>query len=181
MKTVRTLVVGGLIALLGGIAFLFSGVYPMGADVPHNRLTHRLLNTLRERSIARATVDIVIPALNKPEQLSAGGADYNEMCTECHLKPGKQKSEFTVGLYPPPPNLTLPHDGDPQQEARRRFWIIKHGIKASGMPAWGLTHDDERIWNMVAFLQRLPELTSDEYAILTSRDDTDTVTHQHKR
>jgi mono/diheme cytochrome c family protein len=53
--------------------------------------------------------------------------------------------------------------------ARRDFWIIKHGIKASGMPAWGKTHDDERIWNMVAFLKRLPDLNENQYRILTNR------------
>jgi mono/diheme cytochrome c family protein len=52
---------------------------------------------------------------------------------------------------------------------RRRFWIIKHGIKASGMPAWGPGHDDERLWNMVALLKRLPDLSPEQYQILTAR------------
>jgi len=177
MTSIKTLMLACVIALAAGAAFLYSGVYSMGADVPHNRLTHKLLETLRERSIAHAASSIVVPALNKSEQLMEGGADYNEMCAECHLKPGKQKSDFTVGLYPSPPNLTHAYSGDAQTEARRRFWIIKHGIKASGMPAWGKTHDDERIWNMVAFLQRLPELSSAQYVILTSRDDAETSHH----
>jgi mono/diheme cytochrome c family protein len=37
------------------------------------------------------------------------------------------------------------------QSARRQFWIIKHGVKASGMPGWGPAHDDQRIWAMAAF------------------------------
>jgi len=83
---------------------------------------------------------------------------------------------MSLGLYPVPPNLTAgldehEHaDDDKQSLARRQFWIIKHGIKASGMPAWGKTHDDQRIWAMVAFLQRLPELTEEQYQILTARD-----------
>lgn len=171
MTPIKTLITATLIGLMASIAFLYSGLYPMGADVPHYRLTYWVLETLRERAIARASRDIAVPALDKPEQLTAGGADYNDMCAGCHLKPGKSKSDFSIGLYPAPPNLTQARDGDPQSLARRQFWIIKHGIKASGMPAWGSTHDDERIWNMVAFLQRLPELTADQYAILTSRDE----------
>ena len=101
------------------------------------------------------------------------------MCAGCHLKPGRTESDFTLGLYPAPPNLTLTGDehghdhagntDNDDEASKRQFWIIKHGIKASGMPAWGPGHDDERIWNMVAFLQRLPQLSSDQYQILTAR------------
>ncbi|HXF07479.1 c-type cytochrome [Thermomonas hydrothermalis] len=166
----------GLFALAAGMAFLYSGWYPIGADVPHNGLTYWALETLRERSIARASADIEVPGdLGTPKRLLAGGADYNDMCAGCHLRPGEKESDFTLGLYPVPPNLSLPHAQadrkDLTAQARRRFWIIKHGIKASGMPAWGPTHDDERIWNMVAFLQRLPELTPEQYQILTARSD----------
>jgi len=183
MKLVKTLFV---IAVLGGIAglgVLYSGLYPMGADVPHNRLTYWALETMRERSIARAIRDIEVPPLDDAGLLLSGGADYNDMCTGCHLKPGKSESELALGLYPRPPNLamsaTVHHQaetgeggghGDLSTSAARQFWIIKHGIKASGMAAFGATHDDGRIWAMVAFLQKLPELTPAQYQILTARN-----------
>ncbi len=166
------------LAAIAGLSFLYSGLYPMGADVPHTKLTYWVLETLRERSIARASSKLQIPDLNSPAMLLAGGADYNDMCTSCHLKPGQQKSDMSQGLYPQPPNLTKDTDdhdhshgdnSDIDQAARRQFWIIKHGIKASGMPAWGLTHDDERIWAMVAFLKKLPQLTEQQYQIITAR------------
>jgi mono/diheme cytochrome c family protein len=160
------------IIILSGMAFLYSGIYPIGADVPHNDLSYWALETLRERSIARAASDIEAPPdLDAPERLLAGGADYNDMCSGCHLKPGKTQSDFTLGLYPAPPNLTQVHEGlgDLLTQDRRRFWIIKHGIKAAGMPAWGPGHDDERIWNIVAFLKRLPDLSPEQYQILTAR------------
>ena len=69
--------------------------------------------------------------------------------------------------------------GDDAKTARKNFWVIKHGIKASGMPAWGKTHDDKRIWAMVAFLQRLPELTADQYQILTALDPNDNQEMAH--
>ncbi|MBC6905041.1 cytochrome c [Saccharophagus sp. K07] len=168
-------------AILGGGLFIYSGLYPIGADSQHHPITYWLLETLRERAIARAAKDIKIPAdLESSDRLLAGGADYNDMCTSCHLKPGKTESDFTVGLYPSPPNLSVSaeahkhsHDtrstGD--ETIKRQFWIIKHGIKASGMPAWGPSHSDDRIWNMVAFLQRLPSLSKDQYQILTARGD----------
>lgn len=158
--------------LLCAVTLIFSGWYPMGADVPHHPLTYKLITVLRETSIERASQDISVPKdLDSPARLLSGGSDYNDMCAGCHLKPGKSESDFSLGLYPAPPDLTkinvVAHAMEKANQ--RRFWIIKHGIKASGMPAWGPTHDDERIWSMVAFLQRLPELTPAQYQILTAR------------
>jgi mono/diheme cytochrome c family protein len=160
------------VSALAGLGFIYSGLYPMGADDSHNEVTYWALETLRERSVARASADLEVPAdLGSPDRLLSGGADYNEMCSGCHLKPGTTQNDLSQGLYPQPPDLTDPsgYGDDAQAQIRQRFWIIKHGIKASGMPAWGPGHDDERIWNMVAFLQRLPELSQDQYQILTAR------------
>ena len=141
---------------------------------------------MRERSIARAASDIIVPDLSSSDLLLKGGADYNDMCTSCHLKPGLESSDMSIGLYPSPPNLTSrldEHGHDHQnsvssdEAARRNFWIIKHGVKASGMPAWGPTHDDDRIWAMVAFMQKLPELSSAQYQILTTRTGDDNGHH----
>lgn len=175
MGALKTLLLLGGIVAAGAGGFVYSGWYPMGADVPHSQPVYWLLETLRERSIARASRDIQVPPLEDPQWLLAGGADYNEMCASCHLKPGGRETDMSIGLYPAPPNLTDHSDShglepdDAEAAARRQFWIIKHGIKASGMPAWGPTHDDSRIWAMVAFLQQLPELTPLQYQILTAR------------
>jgi mono/diheme cytochrome c family protein len=178
----RVAILSGLV-LLGGVTFLYSGLYPMGADTPHFRATYWVLETLREQSVARAASDVVVPEnINDSDRLLAGGADYNDMCSSCHLKPGKTSSDFSLGLYPAPPNLALSHDERPHSDSeeaadKRRFWIIKHGIKASGMPAWAPGHDDERIWNMVSFLKRLPDLTPEQYQIITARKAGDSGHH----
>lgn len=180
MKYIAVLLAFGLVILLSITGFIYSGWYQIGADVPHSEPVYRVLEIMRERSIARAASDIPLPDLEAPELLIAGGPDYNEMCASCHLKPGKTETDLSIGLYPSPPDLTTHHEshGDPQAAARRQFWIIKHGIKASGMPAWGPTHDDERIWAMVAFIQKLPEISEFQYQILTARGDADSG-HAH--
>ncbi|WP_245574007.1 c-type cytochrome [Neptunomonas japonica] len=168
------------VIVIGGVAFLYSGLYPVGADDPHYDVTTWALETLRESSIARASLSVDVPPdLSSAERLLKGGADYNDMCAGCHLKPGESESDFTLGLYPSPPNLVaIPRtDADKKSEDQRSFWIIKHGIKASGMPAWAPRHDDERIWNMVAFLKRLPDLTSAQYQIITARGTNKTGHH----
>jgi len=176
MKLFKTLILLGILGLLTASAVIYSGLYPIGADVPHNKLTYWVLEQARERSIQRASADIVIPPLDSADMLISGGEDYNAMCSSCHLKPGEKESDMSQGLYPQPPNLTLAeHDDDHAKEddnvtAQRWFWTIKHGIKASGMPAWGKTHDDDRIWAMVAFLNRLPELNPNQYQVITARE-----------
>jgi mono/diheme cytochrome c family protein len=179
MKAIKYVVFSlSMLAAAAGI-LIYSGLYPMGADVPHTKLSYWALETLRDRSIERSSKDIEVPDLSAPEQLIAGGADYEAMCSSCHLKPGEKDSDMSIGLYPAPPNLTIPRYLHRQntaenrivRDAQRQFWIIKHGIKASGMPAWGPTHDDRRIWAIVAFLQKLPDLNGAQYQILTARGD----------
>ena len=184
MRYLKALFVLVVVSVIGVGGFVYSGWYQIGADVPHTMPVYWVLETLRERSIERAAQDISVPALDDSQLLIAGGPDYNEMCASCHLKPGKTESDLSVGLYPVPPNLATHNEthedehGGPEATARRQFWIIKHGIKASGMPAWGPTHDDQRIWAMVAFLQKLPELTEFQYQILTARGEDDSG-HAH--
>ena len=179
MTVVKT--VGAIIVfIIVGLCFIYSGIYPIGADQRHSPATFWILETLRKRSISYASKNIKVPPLEDPQLLLSGGADYNDMCAGCHLKPGITETDMTIGLYPSPPDLTIPpqqhnHDhgeeghDDPKVIARQQFWVIKHGIMASGMAAFGPTHSDERIWAMVAFLQKLPELTPQKYQIITAR------------
>ena len=186
MKHLKTLLAVLVVAVIAGLGFIYSGVYHIGADDHHFKPVYWALETLRERSIAARTGDIEVPPLDDPDMLLAGGADYNEMCSGCHMKPGKKQSEISAGLYPQPPNLAMGDEahglghaggagwhGNARDSAARQFWIIKHGIKASGMAAFGPTHDDARIWAMVAFLQKLPTLDATKYQILTAREEGD--------
>jgi mono/diheme cytochrome c family protein len=148
-----------IIAGFTGI-FIYAGVYNIGADAPHSRFVYMTLDQLRERAIAHHSRNIVPPAdLNSPKRVAAGAGLYAEMCTGCHLGPGMEKSEMSQGLYPPAPELARPSI----RSAAQRFWIIKHGVKLTAMPAWGKTHDDQLIWDMVAFIGALPKLSPEQY------------------
>jgi mono/diheme cytochrome c family protein len=150
------------------------GLTNFAADEPHPKAIEEAIAYTRERFIAARSEDIEVPDLDDPQKIADGAAHYVPMCAGCHLGPGTQDTEIRAGLYPQPPNLAQPaghaggHDhSDTQKAAARQFWIIKHGIKMTGMPAWGTTHDDEAIWGLVAFLQRLPGMTPEEYVALT--------------
>jgi hypothetical protein len=175
MKTVKLLLLLAVLGISAAATVMYSGVVNVAADEPHSDLVYWFLEETRENSIKKAAQVITVPDLSEPELLLTGGIDYEYMCSSCHLKPGQIESDMSIGLYPTPPNLTLSNEehvghehGDEEQASRKSFWVIKHGIKASGMPAWGKTHDDERIWAMVAFLKQLPTLTQEQYQILTA-------------
>jgi len=177
MKSLKLLLLLAVVGLGSVATVMYSGIVNVAADEPHSDLVFWLLAETRENSIKKAAQHIAVPDLSDPELLLTGGVDYEYMCSSCHLKPGQHESDMSLGLYPAPPNLTtankghLGHEhGDDGQAARKNFWVIKHGIKASGMPAWGKTHDDHRIWAMVAFLKQLPTLTPEQYQVLTAID-----------
>ncbi|WP_350560763.1 cytochrome c [Psychrobacter sp. CAL346-MNA-CIBAN-0220] len=164
------------IAIVGGFAVVSSGMVNIGADQEHNPMMYKLLETARNRSIESASKDIAVPDLEQAEMISSGGADYKDMCAGCHLSPGVEKTDFSEYLYPNPPNFTKAEVVERYQTengAKQSFWAIKHGIMASGMPAWGATHDDNRMWAMVAFIRSLPELDENQYTMLTTRLDSD--------
>lgn len=110
---IKSLLITLTIGVIGGGLFIYSGLYPIGADIPHNKATYWVLQTLRERSVERAARNIRIPEdLNTADRLLSGGADYNFMCAACHLVPDKTESDFTIGLYPSPPNLAAKADAN---------------------------------------------------------------------
>jgi mono/diheme cytochrome c family protein len=158
MKMFVTLAAIVAVLVLGGVLFVYSGVYDIGADEPHWPATHGLISTLRDRSIAVRSGDLQVPNLSDATLISKGAGQYAAMCVGCHLAPGKENSEIRPGLYPQPPNLA-----QVRIAPRVAFWAIKHGIKMSAMPAWGATHDDSTIWSMVAFLEKLPDLNAAQY------------------
>jgi mono/diheme cytochrome c family protein len=158
-RSAITVIVLALSAALFFGLMVWSGLYNVAADAPHMKSTYRLLETMRERSIAVRAGKLHVPEdLKTPARIVQGAGNYNAMCTGCHLAPGMADTELSKGLYPAPPNLAKT-----EVDAAEAFWVVKHGIKASGMPAWGKSMDDAYIWNMAAFLQELPKLTPTQY------------------
>jgi mono/diheme cytochrome c family protein len=162
---IAIIVLAAVIAI-GAAVWAWSGLYNIGADDHHWKVTYNALQTVRDRSIHVRSKHIEVPNLDDPQLILKGAGQYAAMCAGCHLRPGLQDSELRKGMYPQPPNLSKVHV-DPQEA----FWVIKHGIKMSAMPAWGLdgSHDDETIWSMVAFLEKLPGMTPEQYKAIVTK------------
>jgi mono/diheme cytochrome c family protein len=157
-------VLGALLVLVIAAAVaIYAGLYNIAADVPHTQSVYWLFETLRERSVAARAPDIVVPNdLDDANRISRGAGQYAEMCSGCHLAPGMKRTEISRGLYPRAPELR--HRTD--LSLAEQFWIVKHGVKMTGMPAWGVTHDDQLLWDVVSFVRKLPQLTPEQYEAL---------------
>ncbi|WP_297460776.1 cytochrome c [Ferrovum sp.] len=177
MKYIKTGLVLLLMFILGLGLFIGSGRYNPGADSPHWKITYAILRSMRERSVEHHASEVALPAnLDDAQLILKGAGQYAAMCTHCHLAPGMKNSEIRPGLYPEPPNLSKV-----TVDPREAFWVIKHGLKMTAMPAWGIGHDDATIWSMVAFLQKLPGMTSAQYHAMVAKappdDDMDSMDH----
>ena len=162
---VAALLGGTPIVLIGVLALaIYAGIYDIGADEPHSQPVFWLMQMMRDQSIAAHATDAVPADLSNPKRIASGAVQYEEMCSTCHLAPGMKRTEISWGLYPRAPELRRGSRLTPAEQ----FWVVKHGIKLTGMPSWGVTHDDELLWDIVAFLRKMPALTADEYQALVA-------------
>ena len=164
MNVIRVLIFLFVLSLIGIATYIYLGVYDVAADVPHSAFAFNVMQVARQRSIAARAEEIKVPPLDDPALIAAGGDHYRAMCSSCHLAPGITDSDLRKGLNPRPPNLTQPLTATPAE----MFWAIKHGIKMSAMPAWGASHDDQAIWGIVAFVQKLPGMTPEQYEAISA-------------
>jgi mono/diheme cytochrome c family protein len=162
MKTVLTVLVVLAVVVLGGIGFMYSGAYDVSAGKPDKGLIRWALVTTQRHSVRRGVASlkgIQVPNLEDPQRIQTGLVHYHEMCTTCHGAPGVNISEIGQGLNPDPPELSDIWKDEPQET----FWVVKNGIKMTGMPSFGVTHTDDEIWDIVAFVRKMGKLTPQQY------------------
>lgn len=145
--------------------FVVSGGYNVAAVDEHGRLTHWLLQKTKERSIAVHAKSVHPPGAFTPDQVRQGFLEFNDMCVTCHGAPGKE-SEIANGLNPSPPDLSKAAGRWSNAEL---FWILKNGIKMTGMPSFAASHSDDTLWSIVSFLRELPRYTITDYEAMVQR------------
>lgn len=166
-------IVFGVIGILAIIiviivpVLIYTGGYSVGADAPDPNWIQWVFGTGSDAGISAGSQHVTVPAnLNDTAHILSGAAQYNALCVNCHLAPGKDETGLSKGLYPPPPTLDDTGDVLPAAEA---FWTIDHGVKSTGMPAWSMTHSPEQIWDIVAFLQWMPGKSGAQYDSIVAR------------
>ena len=156
---------GALIAIvllvpLGALAFIKSGIYDTGASSPHTKLTTWITHETMIHSVRRHSARVEAPRAFTAAQVAAGFCRYQAHCVACHGASGVARQQWVSGLEPAPPYLL-----DVRKDFTRPqlFWTVKNGIKMTGMPAWRNSMRDEEIWDVVAFLDAMPKMDSEQY------------------
>jgi cytochrome c553 len=116
------------------------------------------------RSVATYSIGIDAPDLDDAALVAKGAGHYDLGCRPCHGSPDQPRPVIAARMTPFPPSLSL---AVPKWAADELFYVVKHGVKFTGMPAWPSPHRDDEIWAMVAFLRTLPSLTTERYRDLT--------------
>jgi cytochrome c553 len=152
-----------LVAAVGGFLVAASGVIPIAASSGHWAATEWLLQFAKRRSVATQTIGSEELDLAPNWLVVKGAGHYETGCRPCHGSPELDPPTVAQAMLPPPPSLAPRiSEWDPQE----LFYIVKHGIKFTGMPAWPSQTRDDEVTAMVAFLLELPNLDADAYDLL---------------
>ena len=159
MRTIRLIALLGLAAIAGAAVFVWSGLYDISATDQHLPPTYWAIEMTMKHSVTRRGKRIAAPPLGAPEQVRRGLALYRMHCVQCHGAPGVAPEPFALGMTPlPVPLVQTGREWPPEQI----YWVVRHGIKMTGMPAWAFRLTDEEIWSVVAAVQRLPYFSPEQ-------------------
>lgn len=160
-----TLAVAGLAAAATGAVVLRAGWYDISATSLHLQPVYTLLESGMHYSVRRHAREIAAPQLGDARQVALGAALYRDNCVQCHGAPGVAQSPIGQSMQPLPGPLV---DASKRWKPQELYWITRHGIKMSGMPAWEFHMNEDELWAVVAFVQTLPRLSARGYAEATA-------------
>lgn len=173
MKKIFFLIV---ILIIIAALYFFLGFYNVSATKPHSKIIELALHSISESSIKRNAKGLQNPFdVNDKDIYVKGFREYDEMCVQCHGAPGVEPSSTGKGLNPEPP--VFPDEELYEYTLEDIFWVTKNGVKMTGMPAFGPTHEDDVIWAMAIFLDKSRNLSEEEYKEL--RDKYSETPHEH--
>lgn len=154
------------VAVLGLAVFIISGVYDISAVDQHTKPIYWLIELTMQRSVQLRAREAETPDLTRVELIDKGFSHYRNRCLQCHGGPGVAPDDAALGMTPVPANL-IPTTQ--QWTAAKFHWVVKNGIKMTGMPAWKYRMSDGEIWEVVAFVkERLPYLSPAEFRKMVS-------------
>lgn len=160
----RSLLLWALGLFAGGVALAFmvaySGIFNVAASAGHPALLEWFLKLAKERSVKFNSRQIASPALEFADLVPLGAAHFQGTCAICHGTPLQSVNPVFGHMLPHPPDLQLHAT---HWKRAQLFWIARHGIQFTGMPAWSGENRDDEVWAVVAFLEALPSMTEADY------------------
>ena len=161
MRVLAVIASVAIAGLAAGALVLYAGWYDISATDQHLRPTYWALDFGMKRSVRARASGIAVPPLDDPALARGGLAIYREHCEQCHGAPGIAPQPFALGMTPTPANLS--HTAREWHPAEI-FWVVKEGLKMTGMPAWKFRLEEREIWAVVAFMRQMAHLSPRQYA-----------------
>lgn len=143
------------------------GLYNPSAALGHLPGVSWILHTTYRNAVETWSGNRPTPDLADLGLVQRGAGHYGSYCADCHSTPGAKPVFIARSMVPAPPHIV---DAVSDWDANELFWIVKNGVKMTGMPAWPSRVRDDEVWAVVAFLLRVPELSQAEYLDLAMGD-----------
>lgn len=151
------LVIAGV---LGVVAYVKLGMFNVAASHPHSQLVEWITHDTMINSVERRAGNVPVPATISAAQAKRGFCQYEAHCVECHGAPAVARAHWVNGMNPAPPYLL---DATEKWKPRELEWIVRNGIKMTGMPAWRDTLSDQQIGDVVAYLEAMRQMEPQTY------------------
>lgn len=142
----------------GGWAIAMLGLMPTKANTPPSRLEMRLATQAMDASVERHAPKVTNPLPPNAENISQGLMVYSMNCAVCHGSPAKKDNVLGRSFYPPAPQFL---EDAPDMPDNQNYWIIKNGVRYTGMPGWQGTLSEEETWQVITFLDNMNNLPPD--------------------
>lgn len=164
---VSALLAMAIMGALAAVSFMYSGLYDVTAATPRTRVVAWAVHQVYQHSMERDSAGIIVPAdLEAAATVQNGAQLYSENCAMCHTAPGMPFTAVARGINPSAPILlAVKRKNHPNQ----MFWVIKNGVKMTGMGAFGKTMTDQQMWDLAAFLQKDRGISAQDYATLVAK------------
>ena len=160
LKVLAGFLLGVGAVIVAAVVYVYSGTFNVAALEPPTALEFWAFSTVKEKSVKTRAQAVTPPPTPPSQKTGEAFRMFGELCVQCHGAPGKEPNMVGKGLNPAPAKLP---DTVQRWSRAELFWIVKNGIKMTGMPAFGPRHSDEDLWLIVAFLQRLPNIRAEEF------------------
>lgn len=155
-------------AILVGIAgpvivygYVKSGAFNVAASHPHSRLVEWITHETMINSVKRRAPDVAMARTVSRAQAISGFCQYEAHCVECHGAPATARKQWVSGLNPQPPYLL---DANQNWTPSQLYWIVRNGIKMTGMPAWRESMREGEMRDVVAFIAAMAKMPPQTYA-----------------
>jgi mono/diheme cytochrome c family protein len=149
-----------IVGVLGAVAYVKLGLFNVAASHPHSQLVEWITHDTMINSVKRRAADVPLPATISAAQAKRGFCQYEAHCVTCHGGPAVAREQWVNGMNPAPPYLL---DATRQWTPRELHWIVRNGIKMTGMPAWRDTLSEREIGDVVAYLEAMPQMPPQSY------------------